>query len=1292
MRSDRSGDTDNILMPGSASWYRRERQIKAFEDAWQAGSEPAIEGFLSPESDRLALLIELVHVDLEYRFKHGREARSEQYFERFPELRSDSKIAVELLASECMLRQRHGGDCSVDDLRARFPDFADALVSELRLDRATVLGPVRLDPLLSRNPPPVVPGYEILAELGHGGMGVVYQARDVLLDRLVALKFLPGAYSRDSDRLDRFAREARTASALNHPHICTIHALGEHDGRPFIVMEYIEGVTLESMVGEQVALAPLTGWIGQAARALAVAHVAGVVHRDVKPANLMVRADGYVKVLDFGLARRLPTIAPAQTTITPDTDPGVFMGTAAYASPEQARGEPASSESDVFSLGIVLYELATGRHPFGGDSALAMLRAINSHRPVPPSRINPEIPLALEGLIDGMLSKEPKLRPTAAEVVAALGALATVAPQRTANMEHHRSIVHREPELTALSKALADAEAGCGSIVALIAEPGMGKTTLVEDFLDRLAHPPGAYLVIRGRCSERLAGTEAYLPVIDGLGDLVRADNNSAVTRLLNAVAPTWYAQAAPTTAHRMRTQDAQANSQRAVLREFDAFLREAGRLNPVVLFFDDVHWADLSTVDLLAHLGRHVPTLRLLVIVTFRPTEMFLGPHPFHRVHLELQSQGVCSELPLGLLSRMQIDRYLSLAFADHALSEDFAQLIFSQTEGIPLFMVELLRYLRERGVIAQVDGRWSLASDVPDLRNDLPASVRGMIRRKLERLGEQDHRLLSAASVQGHEFDSTLVASVTNLDSATVEDRLQVLERVHGLVRLIREHEFPDRNLTLRYAFVHVLYQQALYANLSATRRASLSLALAEALASHQTEGSHAAAAELACLYEVGRDFAQAAQYLWLAAQNAARVCADRKAVVLARRGLAQLEHVPRSPERSALELSLQMILGMQLQVTEGYAAPAAHAAYTRARELCDETGTAPPFPVLWGLWLFSKVRSDLDRARELADELRIQSQQKSDAAFALQAQQAQTVTALCRGEPAAALRHMEHGALLYDPLRHRSHSVQFGQDPDVACRAFGAVALWILGGSEQALRMSDDAVARSHELQHPSTQALALHFAAMLHQLRRDPVGSRSCSDVSGSIAAEHGLSFWAAGATVLNGWALAELGMAEGVAKIRAGLADWLATGSITYQTYYLGLLAETLGKRGEIDAALRTVDEALNLTLRTGEGLYLAELHRLRGEWLLLAAEGDASSITWERIEQEFRSAVDIAQRQEANAFKLRATLSLAQLQRRRGDSGDARTLLEQTLRSFAEGHHTPDLVEAHLFLEGDTRD
>jgi predicted ATPase len=1121
-----------------------------------------------------------------------------------------------------------------------------------------------------------VPGYEIVSEIGRGGMGVVYKALEPSLGRHVALKFLPAEYARDPERLERFRREARTASALNHPHICTVHALGEHEGRPFLVMELIEGVTLRGLANRGPKVAEATPLVGQAARALAAAHAAGVVHRDVKPENIMVRGDGYVKVVDFGLARRLPSLAHPDPGGC-DTDPGILLGTAAYMAPEQARGEPAESASDVFSLGIVLYQLVTGRHPFEADSALGMLYAIVTRPPVPPSRLNAEIPTPLEGLLGAMLHKDARLRPTAAEVVAALAALAERPEARPARSATARPIVRREPELAALRAVLAEADAGRARVVCVTGEPGLGKTTLVEDFLDELAAPGPGCRVARGRCSERLAGSEAYLPVLEALSELLRTDASGSVARLLRVVAPAWYAQVA------VDAGPSQALSQQAMLRELTGFLQETSRLGPVVLFFDDVHWADLSTVDLLAHLGRHCRGLRVLVVVTCRPTELLLGPHAFRRVQLELQGQGVCTELALGFLGRSDLDRYLALAFPGHALPADFVDLIYSRTEGSPLFLTDLLRYLRERGVIAESGGRWVLGHPLPDLRHELPESVRGMIQRTLGRLDEADRRLLGAASVQGHEFDSAAVAGALRLDAADVEDRLQVLDRVHGLVRPVREYEMPDRTLTLRYAFVHVLYQQALYADLQPTGRAALSLAVAETLQSHHGEGNQTVAAELACLFEVGRDFGRAAWQFWLAAQNAARVFAHREAVGLARRGLRLLTALPETPGRAALELPLQTVLGLQLQVTEGYAAAAAHQAYTRARQLCPQApGSAPPFSVVWGLWLYHKVRSELTRAQELAGELLTLAGDLGEPSLALQAHQALGLTALCRGEPTVALRHVEQAAALYDPVRHSTHALLFGQDPGGICKAYGAVALWLLGYPDTAERQSDAAIAMSRVLS-PTSQAVALHFAAMLHQLRRAGPRAGACAGASAAVAGEHGFSFWLAGSAVLGGWAQAAAGAVdEGVERLRRGLADWQATGSVTYRTYYLGLLAEGLGWQGRIDEGVRVLDEALALVRETGEGLCEAELYRLRGE-LLLRAAGAVP-----RAEEDFRRALDVARRSRAKSLELRAAMSLVRLGQRLGESEADRRLLAETLGWFTEGFQTPDLREAKALVPG----
>jgi adenylate cyclase len=271
-----------------------------------------------------------------------------------------------------------------------------------------------------------------------------------------------------------------------------------------------------------------------------------------------------------------------------------------------------------------------------------------------------------------------------------------------------------------------------------------------------------------------------------------------------------------------------------------------------------------------------------------------------------------------------------------------------------------------------------------------------------------------------------------------------------------------------------------------------------------------------------------------------------------------------------------------------------------YERARELCRQAlGDAPLFAVLWGLWLFHKVRSRLVKARELAGQLYALAKHARDPALLLQTHQAQAVTSLCLGDPVATRWHMEQALSLYDPRRHFTHTFHYGQDPGVACQAFGAVALWLLGEPGEAVRRSAEAVRLARELSQPSTLALALHFAAMLHQYRRDAAAVLRATEEVIELATEHGFSFWLAGSTVLRGWAVAELGAVEvGIDQMRQGLAFWEATGSVTYRTYYLGLLAETLGKDGKTQDAVAVLHEALALVEQTSERLHEAELRRL----------------------------------------------------------------------------------------------
>ncbi|MGH7965756.1 MAG: serine/threonine-protein kinase PknK [Candidatus Binatia bacterium] len=1189
--------------------------------------------------------------------------------------------------------------------------------------------------------------YQVLSLLGSGGMGEVYLARDPRLERQVALKVLPAEFSHDPARVRRFTQEARAASALNHSNIVTLYDVGEAVGRRFMVMEYIQGRTLRALREDGFSLDSLAPLGTQIARALAVAHGAGIIHRDIKPDNLMVREDGVVKVLDFGLARLAPA-ALTQAAESVGTGAGILVGTVRYMSPEQAHGQALTSATDIFSLGIVFYELATGQHPFGAESALAVLEAISSQSPLPPAQLNPEIPSSLDALILRMLEKEARLRPTAVEVEAALTPspfhplTPSLSPSpRPRVAASPRLIVGRDTERAELARSFESAQAGQGFLLCVAGEPGIGKTTLVEDFLAQLGaggvvqsqlpvaslNPDPrtltpAFWIARGRCSERLAGAEAYLPWLEALDSLLRGPGREAAARAMKQLAPTWYTQvvslsSGDSVAAELRGRA--ALSQERLKRELSALLHELARQQPLVLFFDDVHWADASTVDLLAYIGNHLAALPLLIVVAYRPTEMALAQHPFVGVKLELQSRGVCREVALEFLNRSALAHYLALTFPAHRFSDDFVALLHTTTEGSPLFLVDMVRDLRERHVIAEEEGGWVLTQAVPDLARELPQSVRGMIERKIAQLNAADRRLLVGASVQGYEFDTAVVAKALAVDVAEMEERLAELERVHGFVCFVAEEEFPDRTPTVRYRFVHVLYQNALYNSLQPTRKAQWSGVVAQALVGYYGEKRETVAVELAHLYKTAREYGQAADYYLVAAQRAMQVFAYAEAIVLAGQGLDALKALPDSPSRRQQELALQLALGGALIAVQGFVLPEMGAIFTRIHELSQQIEDIPlRLRALKAVSSFYNMPGAFSVARELAEQMLGLARRLQDPAALVWAPYAVGSPLLFLGEFVAAGEHFEQGTALCTPQQRRALALRDGWDPGVICGCSLATVLWHLGYAEQALTRLREALATAQEdISLIPNLVTTLVFAGWTHIYRREAQAVQQWAEATITLATDQGIAQSVMQGTIQRGWALVEQGRGEeGIAQLRQGIGAYLALGVEMSKPFYFALLAEACGKVGHPEEGLRAAAQGLAVVNKTGERQAEAELYRLTGQLTLqklsvvsgqLSVASSKSKVhnpqsapstplrTGIRIphsdeaeaEAYFHKAIEIARRQAAKMWELRAAVSLSRLWQQQGKKKEAWELLAGVYGWFTEGFDTADLKEAKALLE-----
>jgi len=510
-----------------------------------------------------------------------------------------------------------------------------------------------------------------------------------------------------------------------------------------------------------------------------------------------------------------------------------------------------------------------------------------------------------------------------------------------------------------------------------------------------------------------------------------------------------------------------------------------------------------------------------------------------------------------------------------------------------------------------------------------------------------------------------------------------LEELERVFSFVKLTREAELPNRTLTLKYRFIHVLYQNALYDTLRATRKATLSLQVAQTLEEFHGERNTDIASDLATLFAAGREHSKAADYFYMAAEHASQLFAAQEAAELARRGIAALKSLPETTEREQRELGLQLSLGVSLRTYKGFGSEETRDAYQRARELCTRTSdSAQRFRALFGLWESYQNQAQFGPGMEMAEQMLHAAGE--DTAMLVVAHDAMSDNLTWLGDFTAARYHLEKGIALYDFEKHRSNTLLYGYDSGIACLVFGSIVLWHLGYPDQARKMSEQACELSSKLSDPANVGFAASFAAWFHRLNRSLDLAQQYAESAIDISSKYDMAMFLGFGKIALGWAQIGQGrIEEGIARAKEGGDLWRSTGALLGAVWNCGILAEGHAKAGRTKEALTMLDEALELAAQTRERFYEAELLRLKGELLI---KSEAPHLTSD-AESCLQQAIAVAQGQRAKSLELRATMTLARLFQQQGKSEEARKMVAEIYGWFTEGFETLDLMDAKALLD-----
>jgi tetratricopeptide (TPR) repeat protein len=714
-----------------------------------------------------------------------------------------------------------------------------------------------------------------------------------------------------------------------------------------------------------------------------------------------------------------------------------------------------------------------------------------------------------------------------------------------------------------------------------------------------------------GQCVEHYGTGEPYLPVLDALGRLCRAPAGERIVAVLERCAPTWLAQlpALLSAEERERLQRQLVGSSRErMLREMADALEALSTERPLVLVLEDLQWSDHATIDLLSFLARRRPPARLLLLGVYRPVDVIVGDHPLKSLKQDLQAHGQCAELSLGFLTPDDVASYLTERFPVCPFSSDLAEVIHRRTDGNPLFMVNVVDYIRQQRLVVEHNGQWLLQGDVVEIETGVPENLRAMIAQQIDRLSHDEQRLLEAASAVGVRFSLAELAAALDKGAAEIEEQCERFARQGRFLRALGLRDWPDGAVAACYEFAHTIYQSMLHERLSLPQRMRLHQRIGDWIARAYGDRAAEVAAELAMHFEQGREYSRAIAALHQAAESAVRRCANREAASSLTKALTLLATLPDTPERARQELTLYTALGPILIASKGNAAPEVEQVYKRARDLCQQVGdTAQLFPIVFGLRSFYMMWGEIGFAHALGQEL-LQIAQKTDTPeFLLEAHVALASTYFFLGEFPACREHAEHGIALYQPRQHGAHVSLYGLDPGVFCLCRAGQVLWMLGRPEQGRERVFAALALARKLMHPYSLTFALLNTAWVLLFCRQGEKARAYVDEGLALANEHDFPFFLVWGSILRGWALTLQGRGkEGVAHIQQGLATPTPMADAT-RSYLLTLLAEACLSHGAPQEGLDVLAQVAETEQRSGERFLEAERCRLRGELLLQLA-------------------------------------------------------------------------------------